>query len=196
MSPTVIVIIVVGAILLYAVVIFNRFVALRARAQNAWSDIDVQLKRRWDLVPRLVETVRGYAAHEAGTLEATVAARGRAQAAGGDIAQRSAAESELGGSVGRLIALSEAYPNLKADELFRTLQLNLVEVEDHLQAARRYYNAVVRDLNTAIAQFPASIIAGITGAKPRQFFQLESQSEAVVPQVQLGVRGDSATDQH
>src|SRR5262249_41545609 len=141
-------------------------------------------KRRWDLVPQLVETVRGYAAHEAGTLEATVAARGRAQSAS-DVAQRGTAEADLSHNVGRLIALAEAYPDLKADELFRSLQHSLVDVEDHLQSARRYYNAVVRDLNTAIAQFPASVIAGITGFAPRQFFQLDSQSEAAVPQIRL-----------
>ncbi|MEE8171283.1 MAG: LemA family protein [Phycisphaerae bacterium] len=175
----------VGAAALYAVVVFNRLVSLRSRANNAWSDIDVQLKRRWDLIPRLVETVRGYAAHESQTLERTMQARNaaaRAQTPGA----HGAAESHLSGCSFQILALAEAYPDLKADELFRSLHDDLVDVEDHLQSARRYYNAVVRDLNTAIQRFPAVFIARPFRFRPYEFFELESSAEAAAPRVRLG----------
>jgi LemA protein len=152
--------------------VFNRLIALRTRADNAWSDIDVQLKRRWDLVPDLVETVKGYAEHEASTLQRTIEARERARAAR-SVGERGRAESDVGRGTVQLVALAERYPELKADELFRMLSDNLVTIEDALQSARRYYNAVVRDLNTAMHVFPASLVARGLGFAPYEFFQLE-----------------------
>ncbi|MHC4219501.1 MAG: LemA family protein [Planctomycetota bacterium] len=165
--------------------VFNRLISLRTRANNAWSDIDVQLKRRWDLVPRLVETVKGYARHEATTLQETVAARGRARDAQ-RVSARGQAEGELGRGTVQLIALAERYPDLKADELYRSLHDDLVEVEGALQSARRYYNAVVRDLNTAMKVFPASLVARGLGFEPYEFFELEDPQEAAAPTVSLG----------
>jgi LemA protein len=164
--------------------VFNRLIALKVRASNAWADIDVQLKRRADLVPPLVETVRGYAAHERATLEETIAARSSAQQAR-SINERSKAESVVGRQLATIIALQEAYPNLKADEMFRSLHRNLVEVEDHIQSARRYYNAVVRDFNTMMRQFPSLLIAAATGMKPREFFELDDARQAAAPSVSL-----------
>ncbi|MHC4107306.1 MAG: LemA family protein [Planctomycetota bacterium] len=180
-----VILMVLGAlVVIYAVWVFNRLVALRTRANNAWSDIDVQLKRRWDLVPKLVETVRGYAKHETTTLQQTVEARGRAQNAN-TTADRSRAETDLGQQAIRLIALAESYPDLKADTLFDSLHHNLVEIEDALQSARRYYNAVVRDMNIAIQQFPALIVARLLQFKLYDFFQLEHEAEAAAPAVSM-----------
>jgi LemA protein len=164
--------------------VFNRLVALRTRANSAWSDIDVQLMRRWDLVPELVETVKGYARHEASALQETVEARGRAVEAR-TVGDRSRAEAELGRGTVQLFALAERYPDLKADELFRSLHDNLVEVEDALQSARRYYNAVVRDLNTAMKIFPASLVARGLGFVAFEFFELDEPDKAAVPAVTL-----------
>lgn len=177
--------IVISCVVLVSVIwVFNRLIALKVRASNAWADIDVQLKRRADLVPPLVETVRGYAAHERTTLEETIAARSSAQQAR-SIDERSKAESSVGRHLATIIALQEAYPNLKADEMFRSLHRNLVEVEDHIQSARRYYNAVVRDFNTMQRQFPFLIVAAVTGTKPREFFELDDAREAAVPFVRF-----------
>jgi LemA protein len=174
------------AILAWVVWTFNRLIALRVRAKASWADIDVQLKKRWDLVPRLVETVRGYAAHERGTLEEVVRARGEAERAeGAGATTRGAKEGELSQGVARLVALVEAYPDLKADEMFASLHRELVEVEDALQSARRYYNAVVRDLNTKIAQFPSSVIAMLSGSKRMEYFEIEGEERAV-PRVEMG----------
>jgi LemA protein len=173
-----------AALVLYVVWIFNRLIALRVRAGNAWSDIDVQLKRRWDLLPPLVETVRGYATHESRTLEETVAARSRAQQAERPAA-RAGAEAQVSRQVVQLFALAEAYPDLKASEMFRSLHDQLVEVEDHLQSARRYYNAVVRDYNTLLTQFPHRLAAAAFRFQPREFFELESAAEAAAPIVKL-----------
>ena len=172
-----------AAVIVLAVWVFNRLVALRTRAENAWSDIDVQLKRRWDLLPRLVETVRGYAGHEARTLEQVTEARARAQAAG-SVAERDRAETDLATGTVRLVALAEQYPALRADELFRSLHDQLVDVEGALQSARRYYNAVVRDMNTLIRVFPANLVARPFRFAPRDFFQLEP-GEAGLPSVNL-----------
>jgi LemA protein len=176
-----------GAVLIAAVWIFNRMIGLKVRAAGAWSDIDVQLKRRSDLVPPLVETVRGYAKHEATTFEQAAAARSQAQAAS-TTGERGAAESQVGRHITQIIALAEAYPELKADSIFRSLHTNLVEVEDHIQSARRYYNAVVRDYNTMLRQFPQSLVAGVIGLKPREFFELDSAGEAAAPAVELKER--------
>lgn len=175
----------VGLVAAIAVVwVFNRLISLGVRASNAWSDIDVQLKRRADLIPPLVETVRGYAAHESRTLEAAVQARSGAQRARG-VAERSRRESDVSHEVHQLIALAEAYPDLKADQVFLSLHRQLVEIEDHLQSARRYYNAVVRDYNTLIHQFPHVIIAAAFRFKPREFFEID-EAHIAPPVVDVG----------
>ncbi|MBK7405398.1 MAG: LemA family protein [Phycisphaerales bacterium] len=164
---------------------FNRLTALSVRAENAWADIDVQLRKRWDLVPRLVETVGGYARHERETLAEVTAARSGAEAAEG-AEVRAGAESGLSRGFAKLFALAENYPELKADNLYRSLHDQLIDVEDDLESARRYYNAVVRDLNTLVAQFPSSLVAGMTGKRPREFFQLTDLKAAGVPAVRFG----------
>jgi LemA protein len=180
------IVLIVAAVIALAVIgIYNGLVKLRVQADNAWSDIDVQLKRRHDLIPTLVAAVKGHAGYEKGTLEAVVEARSRAVGAGGPAAAGEA-ERELAGSVQQLLAVAEAYPELRAAESFLSLQRNLVEIEDHIQNARRYYNAVVRDLNTRIAQFPSNLIAGSFGFRPREYFGLADQSEQTPPQFDLG----------
>ena len=166
----------------FLVITWNGLTRLRQLARNAWADIDVQLRRRHDLVPNLVRVVEGHAGYERGTVEAVVAARGRALAASGPAAA-AIAENALSGQVGRLLAIAEAYPDLKAGGSFLELQRSLVDIEDHLQSARRYYNAVVRDLNTRIEQFPANLIAGPLGFHREEFFGLADASEAAVPEV-------------
>jgi len=173
--------IVLLAVLLGGVFIYNGLVRLREQAEAAWSDIDVQLKRRYDLVPNLVETVKGYAGHERETLDAVVTARSRAMSAQGP-AERAQAEGMLTGALKSLFALSEAYPELRASENFAALQTTLGELEDHIQNARRYYNAVVRDYNTRIAQVPANLVAGPFGFSQREFFEIP-QGETSVPRV-------------
>jgi LemA protein len=165
-----------------AVGFYNSLVGLRVRADNAWSDVDVQLKRRYELIPNLVETVRGYAGHEKQTLEAVVEARNRAISAQGPAAQ-AAAENVLTASLRQLFALAEAYPQLRAVESFTQLQTSLSQIEDAIQNARRYYNAVVRDLNTKVVQFPSNVVAGMFGITSRQFFELSDLAERQVPKV-------------
>ena len=169
----------------WIVFVYNGLVKLRVLGENAWADIDVQLKRRHDLIPNLVDVVRGHADFERGTLEDVVNARSRAQGAEGPAA-RGAAEGGLTSALGRLFALAEDYPDLKAAASYGRLQQSLIAVEDALQNARRYYNAVVRDLNTAIQRFPSNLIAGLFGFHRREYFQLESGDEAAAPQVNLG----------
>ena len=173
------------AVVLYAIWTFNRLTQLRQLADNAWADIDVQLKRRHDLIPSIVAVVKGHAGYERSTLEGVVAARSRALEASGPAA-RAEAENPVAGALGRIFAIAEAYPDLRATTSFRELQLTLSDVEDHLQNARRYYNAVVRDLNTKIAQFPANLVAGLLRFQPREFFGLEGSEEAAVPPVDVG----------
>lgn len=170
----------------WAVFTFNRLIRLRQLGDNAWSDIDVQLKRRHDLIPNVVAVVQGHAGYEKSTLEAVVAARGRAvQASQAGPATRAREEDPLGSALQRVLAVAEAYPELKAAASFASLQVTLTDVEDHLQNARRYYNAVVRDFNTAIAQFPSGIIAGMMRLQPREFFGLDDPAERAVPKVPL-----------
>jgi LemA protein len=180
--------ILLAALALLLVGIYNTLVGLRVRADNAWSDIDVQLKRRRELVPNLVETVRGYASHEQSTLQAVIEARNRAASAQGPAAQ-AAAENQLTGALRQLFALAEAYPQLRAVESFTSLQASLSQIEDAIQNARRYYNAVVRDLNTKVVQFPSNLVAGMFGIRERAFFELDDPGERAVPQV----RFDAAT---
>ena len=176
------------AILAWAVFTFNRLIGLRQLGDNAWADIDVQLKRRHDLIPNVVAVVQGHAGYEKSTLEALVAARSRAlQAADRGPATRAREEDPLAGALHRVVAVAEAYPELRAAASFAGLQTTLTDVEDHLQNARRYYNAVVRDFNTAIAQFPAGVVAGLMRLRPREFFGLDDPSERAVPKVPLAV---------
>lgn len=174
---------VLALILLYSVWTYNRLVSLGQRADGAWSDIDVQLKRRWDLVPALVSTVQGYAKHESETLQKVIAARTEATQAT-SVSQRGDSEHGLSTAVRTVFALVEAYPDLKANTSFLNLQESLVDVENHVQYARRYYNAVVRDFNTLIASIPAMLIASPTGHREREFFQLD-EAEREAPAVQL-----------
>ncbi len=173
---------VVAVVLVVCVLAYNALVRLRVLVDNAWADIDVQLKRRCDLVPNLVETVKGYAAHERGTLDAVVAARNQAIAADGPSA-RGAAERTLASALGGLFALAEAYPQLRAAENFGQLQAALADIEAALQGARRYYNAAVRDLNTRIAQIPWNLIAASFNFQPREFFQVDDEAERAAPAV-------------
>src|SRR2546423_3316132 len=166
------IVVVVLVVIAFALVgMYNSLVQLRVRADNAWSDIDVQLKRRHDLIPNLVETVKGYAAHEKGTFENVTKFRSMAMQATGP-AERAEAENQLSGALKSLFAVAEQYPQLQASGQFQSLQNSLNEVENALQESRRYYNAVVRDLNTKIASFPSNIIAGMFGFQPRQFFEI------------------------
>jgi LemA protein len=174
----------VALVLGYAVWTFNRLVGLSKRADSAWSDIDVQLKRRWDLVPALVETVKGYADHESSTLERVIEARGQASQPA-SIPERGTREHNLSEAVGRLFAIAEAYPDLKASQNFQDLQRNLVEVEDNVQYARRYYNAVVRDWNTLVESIPSCWIALVSGFSERPYFQLDD-AERAAPRVAFG----------
>jgi len=164
--------IVVIILVLLFVSLYNRLVSLRVRAQNAWSDIDVQLKRRADLVPNLVETVKGYAAHERGTLDAVTQARTKAVAAqSAGPATRARAEGELTTALRGLTVAVEAYPQLQASGGFRDLQAQLATIEEAVQSSRRYYNAVVRDLNTAISTIPSNLVAGPMGYHELEFFE-------------------------
>jgi LemA protein len=179
--------IIVILLLLIVVSIYNSLVRLRVTADTAWSDIDVQLKRRHDLIPNIVETVKGYAGHERQTLEAVTNARSAAMSAQGPAA-KAAAEGMLTQALKSLFAIAEAYPQLRAVESFNQLQSTLSELEDAIQNARRYYNAVVRDLNTKIAQFPSNIIAGMFSFRPREFFEMP-EAERAVPQVKFDAGG-------
>jgi LemA protein len=168
-----------------AIALYNRLVALRQRSSEAWSDIDVQLKRRTDLVPNLVETVKSYAAHERTTLDEVI--RARAAALGAPTPEaRAAAENVLTGALRHLFAVAEAYPDLKANASFASLQQSLATIEEAIQSARRYYNAVVRDLNTAIETFPSNVIAGTFRFSPREYFELERPEDRQVPRVSFG----------
>ncbi|MBP9710805.1 MAG: LemA family protein [Candidatus Pacebacteria bacterium] len=162
---------------LWAIFAYNRFITLVQRAKEAWADIDVQLKRRYDLIPNLVETVRGYMSHEAGTLEKVTKARTQAMDAGG-VKEKGEAENMLSDALKSLFAVSEAYPDLKANTNFLELQRELSDTENKIQAARRFYNGVVRDLNTAIQSFPGNIIAGMFRFTEREFFELGADEQA------------------
>jgi LemA protein len=177
---------IVVAVVLYAVVDFNRLVRARQMADEAWSGIDVQLKRRSELVPNLVETVKGYAAHERSVLEEVTQLRGAASALpAGDVESRAQAEGALSLALGRLMAVAENYPDLKASNNFLELQQQLSALENELQMARRYYNGAARNQNVLVQSFPSSLIAGIGGFTQRAFFELSDASEGAAPQVKL-----------
>jgi len=184
MTPALIVIIVVVVISLFVVAIYNGLVQKRIRVQEAWSQIDVQLKRRYDLIPNLVETVKGYAAHEKETLERVIQARNSAIAAQGVKAQAEA-ENFLTGALKQLFALSEAYPNLKANENFAQLQEELTSTENKIAFARQHYNDSVAVYNTARETFPSNTIAGMFGFKARDYFEIEAPAEKEAPKVKF-----------
>jgi LemA protein len=165
--------------------LYNRFVRLKNGAESAWSDIDVQLKRRWELVPNLVETVKGYASHEKATFEEVTRARGAAMQAALP-ADKAQAETALTGSLRSLFAVAEQYPELRANQNFLSLQQELSTLEEAIQNARRYYNAVVRDLNTAVETFPGNLVAGMFGVAKRDYFELGNEAERSAPRVSFG----------
>ena len=168
-------------LVLFAIGAYNRLVALRQRVDQSFADIDVQLKQRHDLIPNLVETVKGYAAHERGTLEAVVQARNAAVAAQGP-AQQAAAENMLTGALRQMFALAEAYPDLKANQNFQQLQAELSDVENKIAAARRFFNNAVQEYNTGIQQFPAVLMAGALGFTQKEFFDVGVDERKVLEQ--------------
>lgn len=170
---------IIAAVVVFFIVLYNRIVALSQRRKNAFSDIDVQLKLRVDLVPNLVETVKGYAAHEKGVLENVTKARATAMQ-GGSISERVPAEAALGAAVMKLMAVAENYPELKADANFRQLQSELSDIENKIAAARRFFNNATSEYNTAIQQFPAVLIVGMTGFKEEVFFEMDEAEKAAV----------------
>ncbi|MBN9335253.1 LemA family protein [Devosia sp.] len=170
----------------YAIVIYNGLVSNRQMVQEGWSGIDVQLKRRTDLIPNMLETVKGYMGHERGTLEAVTNARAAATAAvNGTPEQRSAAEGQLSSALGRLIATAEAYPDLKANTTFLEFQDALKTVEDEIQMSRRYYNGAVRNLNIQVESFPSNLIANAFKFIKAQYFELENEADRQVPNVKF-----------
>lgn len=175
---------IIGVLVVWAIVMYNSLVAMRIRAEEAWADIDVQLKRRYDLIPNLVETVKGYASHERETLESVMEARASATQVHVDpsnitpdqITAMAGAEAGLGGALGRLMAVAEAYPDLKANQNFSELQASLEDTENKIQAARRFYNSNVRDYNTKIETVPSNIIANMFAFVKKAFFELPEDS--------------------
>jgi len=179
--------IVVGLVLvvgLWLVLIYNGLVGLRNQVKNAWSQIDVQLKRRYDLIPNLIETVKGYAAHEKETLERVIQARQRGSDAS-TVKEQQEAENMITGALRQLFALSEAYPNLKANENFLQLQEELASTENKIGFARQYYNDTVQRFNTRQEQFPANLVAGMMGFKPADFFEIEEPAAREAPKVKF-----------
>src|SRR6202165_397398 len=186
MGQWVVLAVVVAVVLVAVAIFYNRFVPLRQQVRSAYSDIDVQLKRRHELIPNLVETVKGYAGHERGVFDEVARARADAIAAGAEpAAERATAENTLSGALRALFVVGEAYPQLQAIQEFKDLSANLTATEDTLQYARRYYNAQVRDYNTAIATFPGVVLAPPLGFSAYQFFELDAPTDREVPQVKL-----------
>ena len=174
------------AVILYLIFVYNGLVKARQVAAEAWSGIDVQLKRRADLIPNLVETVKGYAAHETSTLEEVVALRNRAQSVPeGDVAARAAVEGALSQALGRVFALAEAYPDLKANENFAELQRSLETIEGELQMSRRYYNGAARDLNVRVESFPSNLIANAFRFARASYFEITNEADRAVPSVKF-----------
>lgn len=175
------------AIAAYAVVIYNGLVKARQMVREAWSGIDVQLKRRADLIPNLLETVKGYASHEKDTLAEVIEMRTRAQGVpAGDVAGRAVAEGMLSQALGKLFAVAEDYPDLKANENFRDLQESLDKMETEIQMARRYYNGAARDLNVRVESFPSNLVANTFKFEQADYFEIENESDRAVPQVDFG----------
>jgi len=183
----IVVLVILVVLALVLVTTYNRLVTLRQRVREAWSDIDIQLKRRHDLIPNLVETVKGYAAHERGVFDEVTQARASAIAAGATASpqQRAQAENQLSGALRSLFAVAENYPQLQAVQEFKDLSENLTATEDKIAFARRFYNGNVRDYNTALQTFPTSVLAGMFGFASEQYFELADQTEREVPQVKF-----------
>lgn len=180
------ILVILAAVALYVVYVYNGLVKSRQMTEEAWSGIDVQLKRRADLIPNLIETVKGYAAHEKGTLEEVVELRNRAQAVpSGDVAGRAQAEGLLGQALGRVIALAEAYPDLKANQNFLELQKSLETIEGEIQMSRRYYNGAARDLNVKVDSFPSNLVARNFGFGKAGYFEIANEADRVVPSVKF-----------
>ena len=190
MSPAAVVALVIVAILLgvliWAVSTYNGFVRLRNLVQEAWRQIDVELHRRHDLIPNLIETVKGYAAHERGVFEDVTAARAAASQPGATPGQQAAQENDLTQALGRLFAVAEAYPQLRASENFLALQRELTNTEDRIAAGRRFYNANVRDLNTKVESFPSNVIAGMFHFVRAEYFEVSDPQVRTVPVVDFG----------
>lgn len=184
MSAPVVILIIAAAVVLWAVYAYNRFITLSARADEAWADIDVQLKRRYDLIPNLVNTVKGYAAHEVGTFEKVTEMRTRAMNASTP-AEHSAAEGMLAGALKSIFAVAENYPDLKANQNFLELQRELSDTENKLQAARRFYNTVVMELNAALLMFPQSYVASFGRFTSREYFELSEADAAAKEPVKV-----------
>ena len=173
MSPLVVMLGIVVAVLLWVALAYNALVRIRQQVRESWSGIDTELKRRYDLIPNLVQTVKGYAAHEREVFEAVTEARSRAAASTGGADSQSRDEKQLVASMNRLLAVAEGYPELKASANYLELQKELANTEDRIQSVRRFYNANVRDMNTRIEVFPSNIIASMFGFRPEQFFEVE-----------------------
>jgi LemA protein len=180
-----IVLAIVVVVALIVVAFYNRLVRLRNRAENAWAQVDVQLRRRYDLIPNLVETVKGYAAHEREVFEEVTRARSQAMAATGSPAQQAQAEQPLVAALGRLFAVAENYPQLRATENFQQLQAELANTEDRLQTARRFYNNNVQDYNRRVQSFPSNVVASMFNFEEEEFFEVDEalRGEAGVPHV-------------
>jgi LemA protein len=193
MIATIIVLAVIIAVVvlvgLWGVITYNGLIRLRNLVQEAWQQIDVELARRHDLIPNLVETVKGYASHERETLDAVVRARAAATAPGASVAQQAQQEGELSQALGRLMAITEAYPDLKANQNFMALQNELSQTEDRIAAGRRFYNANVRELNTKVESVPSNIIAGFTNIGRADYFEVENEQVRSAPQVNFGQSG-------
>lgn len=175
----------IAALAIGGLIVFNLLVKRRQMALNGWADIDVQLKRRADLIPQLVNTVKGYAAHERALFEDIAEKRSAAMSAGDDPRARGAAESALSRPVSRMIAVAEDYPELKANEVFLDLQRQLAETEDKIEMARRFYNGAVRELNTLIHSVPSNIVAGLAGVSERAYFEIDEAADRAAPKVTL-----------
>ena len=185
MLPLIVVGVILLGVLIWLIATFNRFVRLRQHIRESWSGIDVELKRRYDLIPNLVETVKGYAAHERETLERVIELRNQASANHGAAESQAADESQLMRSVGRLFALAEGYPELKADRNFLELQKELANTEDRIAATRRFYNGNVREMNQLCGMFPTNMVGSMFGFHTESFFELASDAERVVPKVAI-----------
>lgn len=178
----------IGAAVIAAIVVFlyNGLVRARQMAEEAWSGIDVQLKRRADLIPNLIETVKGYAAHEKTTLQEVIELRNKAQAVpAGDVANRGIAENMLSQALGRVFAIAEAYPDLKANQNFMELQRGLDTIESEIQMARRYYNGSARELNVKVESFPSNLLAGPFGFQKKAYFEITNEADRALPQVKF-----------
>lgn len=188
-NPLLIAAMVFGGLLLllviWLVVIYNRFIRTRQHIKESWADIDVELKRRYELIPNLVQTVKGYATHENETLESVIDLRNKAAANNGPAASQGADESQLMLAVSRLFAIVEAYPTLKADTNFLSLQEELANTEDRIAAARRFFNGNTREFNQLALTIPTNIVAAVFGFEPQTFFELADEAERIVPRVEL-----------